>query len=92
MTQRQENISCKKATVLMSKSLERKLTLKEKAALVSHLAVCKTCTFCYKQMKAIRKTLIYSAESIADHVFQNRRLSIKAKTNIKNTLIREISS
>lgn len=64
MTKDDTNISCKKATVLMSKSMEQRLSLKEKAELAGHLAVCKTCSFCFRQLKGIRKTIARYTEMI----------------------------
>ncbi|MEW5895117.1 MAG: zf-HC2 domain-containing protein [Candidatus Omnitrophota bacterium] len=83
----QENISCKKATALMSKSLERQLSIKEKAALMAHLAICKTCVFCFNQIKIIRKTLALYPDSLTT-IMNPRKysLSLRAKQRIKNDL------
>ena len=37
----------------MSKGFERKLTAKEELELKAHLAICKTCVFCLKQVKSL---------------------------------------
>jgi len=48
-------ISCKKAAQLLSESFERKLSLKKVMALKTHLAICKTCVSCSRQIKALQK-------------------------------------
>jgi len=87
MTEGPENISCKKATVLMSKSLEEKLSLKESASLLAHLAICKTCTFCFKQLKSVKKTIVHYGE-IVSHLppRDTHSLSDDVKDRIKQTL------
>ena len=81
------NSSCKKATVLMSKSMEEKLSLQEKASLAAHLAICKTCCFCFKQLTSIKKTIAYYADAICCHpVPDKHKLSENAKQKIKNKI------
>lgn len=82
-----ENSSCKQATVLMSKSMEQELSLKENAALAAHLAICKTCCFCYNQLKTIRETIKNYADVIFSHpVKDEHKLSEEAKQRIKQSL------
>ncbi|HSV43694.1 MAG TPA: hypothetical protein VLJ10_03980 [Candidatus Bathyarchaeia archaeon] len=81
------NISCKKATVLMSKSMEQKLSLSEKGQLTAHLAICKTCTFCFNQLKGIKATIVHYAEAIFTHRVPNeQKLSEAAKQRISKHL------
>ncbi|MFP4472818.1 MAG: zf-HC2 domain-containing protein [Candidatus Omnitrophota bacterium] len=62
-----DHISCKIATVLMSKSMEEELSAKEKAMLTAHLAVCRTCVYCSKQLKSLRETLKHYMEAVCSH-------------------------
>lgn len=60
-------ISCRIATELMSKSFEKKLTLKEEIQLKTHLSICKTCVLCLKQIRSIRQYLArYAHKHISD--------------------------
>ena len=84
MTDENPNISCKKATVLMSKSMEEELSLKESASLLAHLALCKTCSFCFRQLKSIKKTIAHYSDVIFHLPPHNEHtLSDEAKERIK---------
>lgn len=50
-------LKCKQATELMSQSLDRKLTLKERTALKLHLLICTGCDNCNKQMGLIHQAM-----------------------------------
>jgi hypothetical protein len=55
-------ISCREATRLISESLDRRLTLRERISLRVHLFVCKICTRYRQQVLFIRETLrLYEA-------------------------------
>ena len=47
-------ISCKKAAELLSESFEHPLPLSKKIALKTHLALCRTCVYCARQLQALR--------------------------------------
>jgi predicted anti-sigma-YlaC factor YlaD len=51
------NISCKRATELMSQEQDRDLTFGEWAALKAHLAICRGCRAASEQLKALRRAL-----------------------------------
>ena len=51
------NISCKRATELMSQEQDRDLTFWEWAALKAHLAICRGCRAASQQFKALRRAL-----------------------------------
>jgi predicted anti-sigma-YlaC factor YlaD len=51
------NLSCKKATQLMSEELDRDLSFSEWAALKAHLAICTGCRAVSGQLKALRRAL-----------------------------------
>jgi len=63
---RKISISCKMATKLMSKSMEQGLSLFEKVQLKVHLFMCKTCVFCFRQIKSIQQTLDYYIHAISE--------------------------
>ena len=84
--------SCKRATVLMSKSFEEKLSLREHIALFAHLAMCKTCTYCFRQLKALQKVFVsYTYAISAVLTPPNLSLSEEACARIK-TALRENSN
>jgi len=87
MTKLPEHSSCKKATVLISKGMEQKLSLQEQTALNAHLAICKTCCFCAKQLKSIQETLGHYTEAIFHPSHTDARaLSDEARQRIKDHL------
>lgn len=48
-------LSCQEVTKLMSESMERPLTMKEKMAVNMHLMMCRGCKNCGNHMQDIRK-------------------------------------
>lgn len=56
-------ISCKKASFLISKSEERKLTLGERMHLAMHLSMCKFCKAFEKQSAYISRQVKYFISS-----------------------------
>jgi hypothetical protein len=51
------NISCKRATELMSEEQDRDLTFTEWAALKAHLAICRGCRAASGHFKTLRRAL-----------------------------------
>jgi predicted anti-sigma-YlaC factor YlaD len=51
------NLSCKKATQLMSEEQDRDLSFSEWAALKTHLAICTGCRAVSGQLKVLRRAL-----------------------------------
>jgi hypothetical protein len=47
-------LSCKQASILVSKSLGRRLSLRERMSLRLHLTICDGCTLFSQQLHAIR--------------------------------------
>jgi len=80
-------ISCKKATILMSKSFEEKLSLKERFALLLHLSMCKTCVYCFRQIKKLSHVFSHYDEAIFKAPpHSDLSLSEEAKQRIKSSL------
>ncbi|WP_221763694.1 zf-HC2 domain-containing protein [Methyloradius palustris] len=77
-------LSCKEASRLISQSLDRQLTVRERLSLRFHLLLCDMCTTFRRQLSLIRvavrryKTQIENNESI--------RLSEDAKLRISNSI------
>lgn len=81
-------ISCKIAARLMSISFERKLTLSEQASLKAHLAICKTCRYCFRQLKGLRQLFCGYVRAVATlPVPAQVSLSSQAKLRLKSALI-----
>ncbi len=59
-------ISCKIAAELSSARLERRLTPKEFLKLWIHLAMCKTCLYYHKQIKALQKLFVCYTQAVID--------------------------
>lgn len=51
------NVSCRKATELMSEEQDRDLTFAEFSALQAHLAICRGCRAVSDQLKTLRRAL-----------------------------------
>ena len=51
------NLTCKEATRLISQSMDRKLTLTQRAALRLHLSACGACTRFGAQLNALRSAM-----------------------------------
>lgn len=82
--------SCKKATELMSKSFERKLSAIETTQLKAHLNICKTCKLCLKQLKKLKQIFKKYSDAIASpDISNNIQLSPKAKNKIITMLTEE---
>ena len=75
------HISCKKATYLVSKNEEHRLTLLEWARFQFHLAICSYCKLFQKQTKLIGDNIKHS------HEFTDLKLSDSIKAKINEQLI-----
>lgn len=73
-------LSCKRATFLMSKKEEGKLTALEKVQLKIHLNICDFCTRFEKQTK------FFSKNAVHQHNHTPAKLSDQKKTEIKSLL------
>lgn len=73
-------ISCKKATELISKSMEEPLSTQEELALKVHLFVCEWCEQFRKQMKVVSKVLK------SGHSTDSKSLSSDAKAKLLKAL------
>ena len=80
-------ISCKRATELMSKSMEDSLTLTEEISLRIHNFICEYCEQFKKQLVTIRKVLHHGLEhETTDKSGSQPKLSQSAKDKIKSSL------
>jgi predicted anti-sigma-YlaC factor YlaD len=51
------NVSCRRATELLSEQLDRELSLEEKAALKAHLLICRGCRAVDHQFRFLRDAI-----------------------------------
>lgn len=82
--------TCKQMAPLMSESLERPLTLRERATLKLHLWVCVWCVWYLEQLRTMRSALRARAarEDVADEVESAVKLSEEARERIRRALAR----
>ena len=79
--------ACKQMTVLMSESMERPLTLRERVTLRLHLWVCIWCVWYLEQLHTLRATLRERAErSEAEDAGADLHLTLEARERIKRAL------
>ena len=83
--------TCKEMVKVMSQSLERPLTLRERALLKLHLWVCVWCVWYLEQLRLIRTSLRECAARVAGEESFGASLSAEARERIKNALSRELS-
>lgn len=81
-------LSCKDTSVMISRSLDRKLTLQERIGVKIHLMVCSACRRMVKQFELIRDiSRQYCATE--DSGTETRQLSGEAVSRIRERLERE---
>lgn len=78
-------VSCKKATELVERKYEGKLTFKESFQLNLHLLMCKTCNAYKKQSKLLNKALskFFNYSSETEHL-KNEKLKEKIISKLEN--------
>lgn len=77
--------TCKEMTALMSQSMERRLTLRERVLLKLHLWVCAWCVWYLEQLQLLRTSLRARAEA-AGVEYNGAALSSDARERIKSAL------
>jgi hypothetical protein len=80
--------TCKEMVALMSQSMERPLSLRERVLLKLHLWVCAWCVFYLEQLRLLRASL---RATKAGGEYPCVPLSMEARERIKNALGREHS-
>jgi len=79
--------TCKQVAPLMSASLERALTLRERVTLKLHLWVCVWCVYYLEQLQLMRNVLrARETQIIEQESFAAPSLSIEARERIKDAL------
>ena len=79
-------LSCKNASQIISQSLDRPLTMRERFALKLHLLICKYCKQFSQQLHAIRVALKLASSAIENDD------TIKMPSETKNRLMQSIES
>lgn len=77
-------ITCEEATRLMSQSLDRKLPLRRRIALRSHLLLCKFCPGFLRQMRFLKTVAARHERAVESD--DPHSLSPEAKEGIKKVL------
>jgi hypothetical protein len=77
-------LNCKETSQLVSQSLDRSLTWKERLAVRFHLLICKYCTRFNKQLLAMRAGLKRASQAIEDDA--NIQLPSDAKARIEQAI------
>ncbi|MES2546940.1 MAG: zf-HC2 domain-containing protein [Pseudomonadota bacterium] len=77
-------IDCKQASQLISKSLNRQLSWRERLEVRFHLFICKYCKRFSQQLITVRKALNRFADSIENN--QDIRLPSEAKGRIASSI------
>ena len=82
--------SCKELVPLMSQSLERPLTLRERVTLKVHLWACMWCVFYLEQLRMMREVLRTRGAEAADETeSSSTSLSDEARERLKLALKRK---
>jgi len=79
-------LSCREASGLISDSLDRDLTRRERWALRIHTLVCTACKSFAKQTKAIRETVANMPDALREKLFESAKLSPERRAQIKRLL------
>jgi hypothetical protein len=81
------NLTCREASRLISESLDRQLTRRERCALGIHKLLCGACRQFVRQMTLIRLTLASGAERLRAYASDRTvKLSADRKSQIKRLL------
>lgn len=78
--------SCKTASTLMSRSMDRTLSVPEFLTLKTHLMMCDACVFAFRQLRALKKVYRNYTKAALEFPSQAARLSDKARERIKAML------
>lgn len=73
-------LSCKQASEIISQSLDRKLTTRERFSLKLHLLICKYCRYFSQQLSAMRVAISANVHSIEND--NTIKMSSEAKKRI----------
>ena len=79
-------MNCKQASQVISQSLDRKLSLRERLALKFHLVICKACKQFNQQLIALRSTFNRLTATIENDT------SIRMPSETKSRLLKSIES
>jgi len=80
-------ISCRKATELISRSLEERLPLKDEMLLKMHLFLCETCELFRKQSALLRKAVRRSEAALQElDTAESAGMTESAKERIRKRL------
>lgn len=81
--------SCKKASRLISCSLDRELTFRERFAMRFHLCICRMCRKAYRQLRFLQS--MSPDDAYIDDLLADQKLSMESRKRIREALEKEIS-
>lgn len=79
-------ITCKRATELISKSMEQRLSIKEKIFLRMHLSICSFCQYFKEQAQLIRTAFLGQEFSSIESEIEKPPAVDKAQKRLKEQL------
>lgn len=80
-------LSCREVTRLVSESLDRDLSLRQRISMKMHLLMCKLCSRYNKQLASLRQAIRLHAMRDEDIDVYPGSLSSEARERIKKSLI-----
>ncbi len=79
-------LTCKEVSHLVSESLERKLSFRQRFGMRTHLMMCSLCRTYLKQTLVLRKLVRLYASSVVENTKNDEGLSDEAKKRIKDRI------
>ncbi len=85
-------LTCKEASFLASKKLDKNLTIKEHFNLSLHLTMCALCRHYAKEIEALHKLMQKMGKAEATQLTENKQLSKQAHERIKQEMDKVLHS
>lgn len=79
-------LTCKEASLLASKKLDKRLTLRERIDFLLHTAMCKLCRYYARDMKILHKMMQKIANTESTLLPESTKLSKQSCDRIKQAL------
>lgn len=77
-------LTCKEISKLVSESLDRKLSLRQRMGVQLHLMMCSLCRTYRQQMRALRNIVRHSEEFPTEHLSDEARARIKVNLSVED--------
>jgi len=79
-------LTCKEASLLASKKLDKNLTLRERIEFSLHTAMCGLCRYYAKDLQALHRLMQKMAKRDNTGLIESTKLSEQARERIKQTM------